>query len=124
LASTRLPRFQDDLTNNFEQSWDRCFAILGHYEKQIKTAPRAAEVLRTLRQQTEYQAQDTGEWWCLEAESLPLFLSLADKIQKPVAATLEQTYDFDTYQSQGGDISFDTWFGQHLVDFDSIFQAG
>jgi hypothetical protein len=39
-------------------------------------------------------------------------------------STLEQTYDFDTYQSQGGDISFDTWFGQHLVDFDSIFQAG
>jgi hypothetical protein len=38
-------------------------------------------------------------------------------------STLEQTYSFDTYQSQGGDIDFDTWFGQHLVDFDSIFQA-
>ena len=39
-------------------------------------------------------------------------------------STLEQTYSFDTYQSQGGDIDFDTWFGQQLVDFDSIFQAG
>jgi hypothetical protein len=38
-------------------------------------------------------------------------------------STLEQTYSFDTYQSQGGDIDFDTWFGQQLVDFDSIFQA-
>jgi hypothetical protein len=39
-------------------------------------------------------------------------------------STLEQTYSFDTYQSQGGDINFDTWFSQHLVDFDSVFQAG
>jgi hypothetical protein len=38
-------------------------------------------------------------------------------------STLEQNYSFDTYQSQGGAIDFDTWFGQHLFDFDSIFQA-
>ena len=38
-------------------------------------------------------------------------------------STLDQNYSFDTYQSQGGAIDFDTWFGQHLVDFDSIFQA-
>jgi hypothetical protein len=53
--------------------------------------------------------------------TIPANLAM-DGLRTP-QSTLEQTYSFDTYQSQGGDIDFDTWFGQHLVDFDSIFQA-
>lgn len=39
-------------------------------------------------------------------------------------STLEQTYSFDDYRSQGGDTDFDAWFGRHLVDFDNIFHVG
>jgi hypothetical protein len=53
--------------------------------------------------------------------TIPVNLAM-DGLRTP-QSTLEQTYSFDNYQSQGGDIDFDTWFGQHLVDFDSIFQA-
>lgn len=45
-----------------------------------------------------------------------------DRLRMP-QSTLEEVYSFDSYQSQGGAIDFDTWFGQHLVDFDSIIQA-
>jgi hypothetical protein len=55
--------------NNFELSWNRCFAILKHYEKQINTAPRAAEVLHTLRQQTNNQTHGAGE--CPHTEEIP-----------------------------------------------------
>jgi hypothetical protein len=49
-------------------------------------------------------------------------LPAVDGLRTP-QSTLEQIYSFDAGQSQGGAIDFDTWFGQHLVDFDSIFQA-
>lgn len=39
-------------------------------------------------------------------------------------ATLEQIYPFDSYQSYDGGIDFDAWFGQNLVNLDSILHAG
>ena len=46
--------------NSFETCWDQCLSILDHYKEQIHSAPRAIQVLRTLRSQV-MAAQNQGQ---------------------------------------------------------------
>lgn len=154
LASTRLPKNHgDNQTHMLEVSWTRCFAILKFYERQIKSAPRAAEVLRTLLRQTKRRSQlVSGELSFRSRRSSLLRIdcitgtsssgSLSESRTNPLfASTMPTNNDFGGAQTpthtertepsdptypfpQQGETSFETWFGQHLADFDSIFQAG
>lgn len=61
LAALKCRDLENDVReSSFETGWNRCLSILDHYKEQIHSAPRAIQVLQTLRSQimaTQNQGQ-------------------------------------------------------------------
>ncbi|KAI6886897.1 hypothetical protein KC318_g15434 [Hortaea werneckii] len=122
LASTRLRIDEQDDKSDFELSWNRCSAILKHYEQQTKSARRAAEALRTLRQQTMSQVHATDQASSNDRQEMHASLStmpIDNELNVPQAVP-DGTNSFDACEAQGTDFNFDTWFNQ-LADFNNLF---
>ncbi|RVX72599.1 hypothetical protein B0A52_03995 [Exophiala mesophila] len=105
LAGLNCPLVDEDIIMpSFEINWHRCLSIMEHYKQQIQSAPRAIQVLKSLREQLAGSRSQPLQ---------PTSFSL-----DPMQVNNHTYMDFSQFNPHGTDFLDDAWYSQHLVNLD------